>query len=274
MVRLMTDYTGEIQEAARLIGNAKKAAAFCGSGVSAESGIATFRDPGGIWDRFDPLEVGTPEGFLSSLTRNPRSLAPLALELIEAFEKAECNPGHIALAELEEMGILKTVITQNIDNLQREAGSANLVEVHGNLFRLVCISCGKGRAYERRPFIAEMKERLGRLTDFSLPGLAAIVPVCEACGSLMRPDVVMFGEAVRELPRAYHAARVCDAMLVLGTSGTVFPAAAIPFEAKRGGAPVIVVNPRENAFGEITDVFIPMKFGEAVPAILRAIQER
>ncbi len=269
----MADYVQEISEAARILTNAKKATAFCGSGVSAESGIATFRDPGGIWDRLDPMKVGTPEGFLATLTSNPHSLVPLVLKLIEDIEKAEFNPGHGALAELEKLGKVRTVITQNVDNLQREAGTVDLIEVHGNLFHLVCVSCGGTRVLERRTFIAGLKDRLVRLADFSLSGLSTLAPPCEACGSFMRPDVVMFGEAVRELPRAYHAARTCDAMLVLGTSGTVFPAAALPYEARRGDAPVIVINPRENPFEEITDVYLPMKFGVAMSAIMKIIRK-
>ncbi len=268
----MEQYRNEISRAAELLSGTKNAAAFCGSGVSAESGIATFRDPGGIWDRINPMEMGTPEGIISTLKKHPGRILSILMELLDVFEKADCNPGHRALAELEKLGILKNIITQNIDNLQQEAGSRSVIEVHGNLFRMVCVSCGKKAEFSRKPFVSELKAKLGAVRDFSLQALLGLVPHCETCGSLMRPDVVMFGEAVLQLPRAFAAAHDCDVMLVLGTSGVVYPAAEIPFDAKRLGSEIIVINPNENAFEDVTDVYLPMKTGEAIPAILGAIK--
>lgn len=251
----------------------RNAAAFCGSGVSEESGIATFRDPGGIWDRISPMDVGTPEGMISVLNKNPDKILPLFMELLDIFERAECNPGHRALADLEKMRILKDIVTQNIDNLQQEAGSSSIIEVHGNLFRQTCVSCGKKININRKPFVSGLKEKLAAIREFTLPALLTLAPRCEACGSIMRPDVVMFGEAVQELPHAFAAAHNCEAMLVLGTSGVVYPAAEIPFDAKRQGAGIIVINPSENPFSDITDVYIPMKTGEALPAIVETIRK-
>lgn len=253
---------------------AKRAAAFCGSGISAESGISTFRDPGGIWDRLDLAEVGTADGLMSVLAHDPGRLMPVFLELLDAFENADANPGHAALADLERMGILGTVITQNIDNLQHEAGSGDVIEVHGNLFRMVCLGCGAQKKFERKPLVADIRQKLGLMKYFSLAELAALVPRCGACGALMRPDIVMFGEAVKDLDRAFEASRECDAMLVLGTSGIVYPAAALPYESKQKGAPIIVVNPNENAFFDISDVYVPMKTGEALPAIVGKIRKK
>ena len=269
----MDQYLNEISRAAELLMKTRNAVAFCGSGVSEESGIATFRDPGGIWERVNPMEVGTPEGMISVLNENPGRILPVFMELLDVFEKADFNPGHRALAEFEKMGILKRIITQNIDNLQQEAGSRAVIEVHGNLFRLACISCGKKIRVDRKPFVSTLRARLAAITAFTLPALLELVPRCEACGSLMRPDVVMFGEAVQELPPAFAAARSCDVLMVLGTSGVVYPAAEIPFETKKQFADIIVVNPNENAFSDITDVYIPMKTGEALPAILNALKK-
>jgi NAD-dependent deacetylase len=270
----MADYKEELRGAAALIARTTRCVAFCGSGVSAESGIATFRDPGGLWDRLDPIAVGDPDGFIAALAKNPAPMMSVFSDLLDAFEKAEFNPGHRALAVLEEKGILKTIITQNIDNLQLEAGSRNVIEVHGNLFRMACLSCGKKKKFERKPFIAGIRERLGRLKDHSLGSLLTLVPLCDACNSIMRPDVVMFGEAVKDLSHAFASIQDCDVVLALGTSGTVYPAAEIPFESKRKGAAVIVINPTENSFESVSDIYIPMKTGEALPLIVKFIEEK
>ncbi len=269
----MNQYQDEISRAAELLLKTKNAAAFCGSGVSEESGIATFRDPGGIWDRINPMEVGTPEGMISVLNKNPGKILPVFMELLDVFEKAEFNPGHRALAELEKMGILKRIITQNIDNLQQEAGSSAVIEIHGNLFRMTCISCHGKFNVDRKPFVSGLKAKLGAIKKFTLPALLDLAPHCDRCHSIVRPDVVMFGEAVQELPHAFNAAHYCETMLVLGTSGVVYPAAELPFNAKRNGADIIVINPNENAFTDITDVYIPMKTGEALPAIADAVKK-
>jgi NAD-dependent deacetylase len=269
----MSAYDRETSAAAKILAKTRKAVAFCGSGVSAESGISTFRDPGGIWDRIDPMEASTSGGLLSSLAKNPEKLMNIFIDLLDAFEKAEYNPGHLALADLEKRGILRTVITQNVDNLQNEAGTGNIIEIHGNLFRMVCLSCGRKKKFDRKPFIRDLRHALMNLNDYSLASLVTLAPRCDTCGSVMRPDIVMFGEAVQELPGAFDAGGECDAMLVLGTSGVVYPAAELPFEAKRHGADIIVVNPNENAFEEITDVYIPVKTGLALPAIVDKINK-
>jgi NAD-dependent deacetylase len=269
----MYAYDKETSAAAILLAKATSAVAFCGSGVSAESGISTFRDPGGIWERIDPIEAGTSGGLITSLAKNPGPLMQIFMELLNAFEHAECNPGHSVLADLEKMGVLETVITQNVDNLQDEAGSNNIIELHGNLFRMVCLSCGKKIKFDRKPFVGGLKEKIIHLNDYSLASLVTLAPTCDVCNSIMRPDIVMFGEAVQDLPRAFEAGFNCDVMLVLGTSGTVYPAAELPFEAKRKGAAIIVINPNENAFDAITDVYIPMKTGEALPGILNKLKK-
>jgi len=264
----------EIQKAAEILANANQAAASCGAGISAESGIATFRDPGGVWDKLNPAEVGTTSGLLNTLDRNAQKLIPFFIELLEAFEQSNPNPAHMALGALEEMGILKTVITQNIDNLHQEAGNTDVVEVHGNGFRLSCISCGKLKIRLRRELIAEIKSKIQALQEYNLSSMAAIMPKCDLCQALMRPDVVMFGEMVKDIPRAFAAARNCDAMLAIGTSGVVYPAAYLPFEAKDAGAPVIVVNPNENPFARVCDAYIPMNAGTAMPKLVEAVKTR
>ena len=262
----------EIQKAAEIIAGARHAVASCGAGISAESGIATFRDPGGVWDKLNPVEVGTTSGLINTLNKNAQKLIPFFIELLEAFEQAEPNPAHIALGELEKMGILKTVITQNIDNLHQEAGNTDVVEVHGNGFRLSCISCGKLKTRPRRELIGEIKSKIQTMTEYSLSTMASLMPTCGHCESLMRPDVVMFGEMVKDIPRAFSAAKHCDVMLAIGTSGVVYPAAYLPFEAKDAGAKVIVVNPNENPFARVSDAYIPMNAGTAMPRLVEAVR--
>jgi NAD-dependent deacetylase len=258
----------EIDKAAHILAGARHAAASCGAGISAESGIATFRDPGGVWEKLNSADVGTTGGLIDTLTNNPARLIPFFLELLDALDKAEPNPAHKALFDLEKMGILKTVITQNIDNLHHEAGNTDVIEVHGNGFRLRCLSCGFLDARDRRALINDTKTKINTMTDFHIESIITMMPTCGQCGGMMRPDVVMFGEAVKDVPRAFASANACDVMLAIGTSGVVYPAAYLPYEAKNSGAGVIVVNPNENAFSEVSDAYIPLKAGEAMPVIV------
>lgn len=269
----MENYEKEIEAAANILSKATRGAAFCGAGNSEESGIATFRDPGGLWDQVDPIEVGTAEGLISALDKNAEKLLPVFMGILDSFEKADHNPGHKALADLEAMGLVSSVITQNVDNLHQEAGSLEVIEVHGNLFRMRCLACSRTKIVERKPFVKEIKEKLTAMTEFNLTHMASLAPVCNTCSSMMRPDVVMFGEAVQHLPKAFGIAQSTDVMLVLGTSGNVYPAAYFPIEAKKSGARIIVINPTENAFTDVTDVYIPLKTGEALPAIVNKIKE-
>ncbi len=263
----------EIFRAAGILAKAENAVASSGAGISAESGIATFRDPGGVWEKLDPRQVGTTAGLLGALEKHPGKYVSVFIELLDALEKAEPNPGHRALFDLEKMGIIKTVITQNIDNLHWEAGNTRVIEVHGNAFRFCCTACGNREEKERKPLLKEAKSKISALKDYSLSAFMDIMPRCGKCGAMMRPDVVMFGETVQGLPAAFDAVRTCDAMLALGTSGVVYPAAYFPFEAKQAGAGVIVVNPNENPFYAVSDAYIPMKAGEALPEIVAAVKQ-
>lgn len=263
----------EIKRAANILANAKRAVASCGAGISAESGIATFRDPGGVWEKLNPAEVGTSDGLIRTLTNNPHKLMPFFIELLETFEKADPNPAHHALGDLEQMGILRTVITQNIDNLHIEAGNTDVIEVHGNGFRIRCLSCGCTEPKDRRQLIRETLQKASEIKDFTLENIASLMPPCPECESVTRPDVVMFGEAVQDIPRAFDAAKSCDVLLAIGTSGMVYPAAYLPFEAKQSGATVIVINPNENAFSPVSDVYIPMPAGEAMGKIIDELKQ-
>ncbi|MGH2674608.1 MAG: SIR2 family NAD-dependent protein deacylase [Actinomycetota bacterium] len=218
------------------------AVAFTGSGISAESGIPTFRDPGGIWDRFDPSEFGTWEGLVRLAVTRPDALADFLSELRRAFAAAEPGPAHVALARLEASGHLDAVVTQNVDGLHQAAGSSRVLELHGSFARIACIMCGHREDVGRGRLLADLDRAVVGLRSAFVPSLASLLPRCSRCGGPARPDFVAFGEAVHDYPEAERLVRGCRALLVVGTSGEVFPAAALPDEARGAGATVIDVS--------------------------------
>ena len=262
----------EIEKAAQVLSRSRRVTVSSGAGISAESSIPTFRDPGGLWDQINPMEAGTVDGLLRAFQTRSEKIVSILRTMLDRFENAAPNAGHKALFDLEQMGIVKTVITQNIDNLHREAGTTDLIEVHGNLFRMTCLGCGSEKEVDRKQHIRFLRERLAAITEYDLDALISLAASCDRCGSVMRPDVVMFGEAVKSLHRAFRVSLESDVMLVLGTSGVVFPAASFPVEAKKAGATIIVVNPTENGFSHCSDIYIPMKAGDALPAIVSRIR--
>lgn len=259
----------QLQQVASIIASARNLVAFTGSGISAESGIPTFRDPGGLWDRYDPDKLGT-EGVatLGKITVEGRAFFQ---EMVDTLERARPNPGHLALAELERMGILSSVITQNIDNLHWEAGNTTIIEVHGNLYRLRCLTCGRTFKLKKGEDLPAMAQRLAEVNQQDSLELAGLMPKCQ-CGGLTRFDVVHFGEPVQDFPQAEHAAQSCDVMLAVGTSGVVTPAALLPGYAKGAGATVIEVNATGSYFSSIDDFTIVEKAGDALPRIVAAVR--
>jgi NAD-dependent deacetylase len=262
-----------ITEAASLIAKTKYLVAFSGSGMSEESGIPTFRDPGGLWDRYDPYELGGGDVFstLMSGSGPPGSAVSFVSEMVAVMERAHPNPGHLALAELERMGILRSVITQNIDNLHREAGNSVVIEVHGNVFRLACLGCGSKRLMEREEFLVEGKKLVELLERADMAGLLELASRCP-CGGISRPDVVGFGEPVQDMPLAIKEAKNCDLFLILGTSGTVYPAASLPAYAKRAGAMLIEINASGCYFPDLVDLEIIGKTGDVLPRIVERVK--
>lgn len=232
-----------LDKAADWIAESRRAVAFSGAGVSAESGIATFRDPGGVWERFDPAEVGTAAGIASLLRSGPARLYGFLREVLDSVLRAEPNGGHRALAALEEIRRLQAVITQNVDDLHQSAGSSKVVELHGNVLRLRCIECGHGEKLDRHSLAARLERAFGG--DLGLKAILDRLPRCERCGEFVRLDVVLFGESVQDLDHAYDLAESADLMLVVGTSGTVYPAAELPEVCRQAGGRIIVVNPSE-----------------------------
>lgn len=228
-------------EAARLLAGGG-VVALTGAGISQESGIPTFRDPGGIWERFDPDEFGTWGGVAELAMGRPDDLAEFLTQLRAAFAGAEPGPAHRSLARLERAGLLGAVITQNVDGLHQEAGSERVIEVHGSLTRTSCLRCGHGETVEKAAFLEALDHAIAGLRSAFVPSLASLLPRCSRCGGAARPDFVAFGEAPHDLGEAEDLARSARVFLVVGTHGEVYPAGALPEAAREAGATVIEVS--------------------------------
>ena len=256
----------DIDRASAIVAGSRRLVAFTGAGVSAESGIPTFRDPGGLWDRFSPDDFGT--GGLSMLTGLSSVGRGFVQEMLDTFSQAGPNPGHLALSELERMGILRSVITQNVDNLHIEAGNTRVIEVHGNFYRFRCLVCGERFKLQREELLSLMRRIAEASGEMDLQRL---IPTCR-CGGIARIDAVGFGEPVLDFLEAEAEAESCDVMLAMGTSGVVTPAAFLPHYAKGAGATVIEINSTECCFPRICDIYIPEKTGVALPRIVEVVK--
>jgi len=238
------DIGAAIDEAARMIAGSSRMVVSTGSGISKESGIATFRESDGLWNKYRPEELATREGFLS----NPELVWRWYRERLMKAREHEPNPGHYALVRLE--GILPSflLVTQNVDNLHRRAGSKGIVELHGNIDKYKCLEHGHPASFD--------------------PDWGDDPPVCH-CGSMIRPDVVWFGEPLpqAELEKAFTGSARSDLFLIAGTSGVVQPAAQLPLIASQAGAFLIEVNIEESALTPYVDLFIKGKTGEILPLI-------
>lgn len=245
---------GLIEEAARRLAGVKRLVVLTGAGISKESGIPTFREAqDGLWARYDPMEMATQEGFL----RNPKLVWEWYEYRFGMVEAAQPNPGHLAIAQLDQIIPNTAVITQNIDGLHQAAGSRVVYELHGSIRRYKCLS-GRHTGFTRQDVLAAAEKP----------------PRCPHCGELLRPDVVWFGEYLPEdvLAAAFALSEQCDAMLVVGTSGVVQPAASLPFVAARAGALVIDVNPERDEIAEEADIFLQGTGGTVLPALVAALR--
>jgi len=231
---------------------------FTGAGVSAESGIPTFRDAlSGLWERFDAEELATPEAF----RRNPDLVWGWYEWRRMLVMRAQPNAAHRAIARLEERVGRFTLITQNVDDLHDRAGSRSVLRLHGSLFAPRCFDCD-----EPAPLSAQVP-------DEPAPGRALAPPRCARCGGLVRPGVVWFGEPLPEaaIARAFEAAQSCDVFVSVGTSSLVHPAAQVPFVAKRAGARVIQVNPNPTALDEVADLNLRSPAATALPTLVDSL---
>jgi NAD-dependent deacetylase len=239
-----------IERAAEILATARHAVALTGAGVSAESGIPTFRGEGGLWTQYDPVKVASIDSFLA----DPTAYWRVSKERGAVALAARPNPGHVALAAMERAGRLVAVITQNTDGLHQASGSQRVIELHGSSRTVQCLECGRT---EPR---ADVQSRL----DVEMP------PHCHSCGgTVMKPTVVLFGETMpaKAVTEAFELARSSDVMLVVGSSLVVYPAAEIPLEAVRSGARLIVANAEPTPLDRFAEVVIHGRSGEILPRL-------
>ena len=232
------------------LAQARNVVAFTGAGISAESGVPTFRGPEGIWSKFKPEELASMDAFM----RNPALVWEWYAHRRTVIAAVQPNPGHVALARMERLFPRFTLITQNIDNLHRRAGSTKVYELHGNIERSYCMKCG-----EPSPKVA-------------LPGRGQ-VPRCTACGGVIRPDVVWFGEMLpeEEWEASTSAADDADVFLSIGTSAVVYPAASLPLMAKQRGAYLVEVNTEPTPLTGSADEFLRGPSGTILPLLYASV---
>lgn len=242
------------QAAITALQSARSVVVLTGAGVSAESGVPTFRGAGGLWRTYQTTSLATPEAF----SRDPKLVWEFYNYRREVLKPLEPNPGHYAIATLEERAPNFTLITQNIDNLHRLAGTKNLVELHGNIWRVRCTNptCQNSKNPQENRKVP----------------MDPLPPSCEECGSLLRPHIVWFGEMLdpEAIRSAIKATQECDFFIVAGTSAVVQPAAGMPVLARQEGAFVLEVNPEQTELSGAMNESIQEKSGTALPNLLEA----
>ena len=254
------DWNGRVEILADMIIKARDVVVFTGAGISTESGIPDFRSPGGIWTKFDPEDF-TIDRFLS----NPETRKKQWRILMEGglIADAEPNRAHMAVAELERMGKLNCVITQNIDNLHQKAGNSpeKIYELHGNMRWLRCMGCGI------RYIMEDMVNKYRFEND---------MPTCEHCSGILKPDVIFFGEMlpVMTLKQATLQATQCDLFIVIGSSLVVYPAASIPMYARSSGAKLAIINLTPTSCDDTAHVVIHHSAGEVMERALEEVKSR
>jgi len=240
-----------ISEAVQILYQSKNTIALTGAGISVESGIPDFRSAGGLWSIYDPSDYATIDAFMN----NPEKVWNMLRDMDKLVSQAKPNRAHIGMGYLERMGYLKCIITQNVDNLHQAGGARNVIEYHGNQNTLLCLSCGNKYTMEEK-----RKE---------------FTPKCE-CGRILKPNVVMFGEAIPQaaLYDSMQLANTAQALLVVGTSAVVSPANSIPILAKKNGAKIIEINKESTHLtSRLTDLFLQGDAGDIIEKIVNVIKE-
>lgn len=241
-------------EIAKIILDSRSAVALTGAGISAESGIPTFRDKGGLWEKYDPMVYA----HIDTFHKDPSKYWLIRETFVRDYDKYPPNAGHKALVKMEKLGLLQYIITQNIDGLFHTAGGQTVIEIHGNVRDIDCMECGR---HYVAPNVPQSDLNKGE------------APRCETCGGVLKPRTVLFGESLppEALETSLDACQHCKVMLVVGTSATVHPVAAFPGLAKRHGAVVVDVNPNP-AFGDIADFVIQEKASVGLTNLINAIE--
>lgn len=238
-----------IKKIVDILRKSKNTVAFTGAGISVESGIAPFRGENGIWNKYEEKLFDI--NFFVNHTQETWNM--LRDGFYETTLKATPNAAHIALAKIEKKGLLQSIITQNIDNLHTKAESKIVYELHGNAQRLLCMKDNSRYSIE----------------EFNLK---KVVPRCKICNAILKPDFVFFGEMLPDydFTMSIEASNLCDVMVIIGSTGTVYPAASLPCEAKKHNAIIVEINPVPSTFTHsITDIFIPLKATQAMAEIIK-----
>jgi len=244
----------QVTTAAHLIQTAHSIVAFTGAGISTPSGIPDFRSPtSGLWSHADPMSVASIFGF----RQNPQGFYDWVRPLARTILDAQPNAAHLALTQLESLGKLKSIITQNIDMLHHRAGNQQVYELHGHLREATCIHCFK--LYPAQVILERYMQD-------------GIVPLCRECGGVLKPNVILFGEQlpIRQLQGAQYAAKKADLMIVIGSSLEVAPASDLPWMTKRHGGKLIILNLEPTHLDESADLVIHDDVARVLPAILRS----
>jgi NAD-dependent deacetylase len=238
----------------------KKVVVFSGAGLSTESGIPDFRSPGGVWDRYDPEDFYF-QNFLASETSREKYWQ-MATEMYESIRMAQPNQAHLAIAELEKLGKLDCVITQNIDGLHFKAGNSEekVLQLHGTAIFVSCLSCQK--RYDRDKIQERIKK--GEKT-----------PRCDDCGGILKPATISFGQSMpeKETRDAYHRSSICDLFIVIGSSLAVQPAASMPLVAKRNGSKLVIINRDPTPYDDMADLVIHGQAGPTMENVLEHIRK-
>jgi NAD-dependent deacetylase len=236
-----------LEDVVKLMRRSSRCAVLTGAGISAESGVPTFRGKEGLWGKFRAEELATMEAFLD----NPKIVWEWYNWRRSLIGEVKPNPGHTALAELASLFEDYTLITQNVDGLHREAGADRVLELHGNIMRNKCVSCN-------------------RLCPDTVVIDPDAIPTCESCGGKLRPDVVWFGEMLPAdvIEEAFRKSEQAEIFFSVGTSSIVHPAASLPLTALRSGAVVVEINPERTPLSDMADFYFSAKSGELLPELV------
>jgi len=249
----------KLKQVAQWIVTSKRVIVFSGAGLSTESGIPDFRSPGGVWDRYNPEDFYF-QNFLASEASREKYWQ-MATEMYEPIKTAQPNRAHLAIAELEKLGKLDCVITQNIDGLHFKAGNSEekVIQLHGTAIFVSCLSCKK--RYDRN----EIQERIKE---------GEKAPRCDDCGGLLKPATISFGQSMpeKETEEAYHRSSLCDLFMVVGSSLVVQPAASMPLVAKRNGAKLVIINRDPTPYDDMADLVVHSQAGPTLGSILEHVK--
>jgi len=253
---LIHELDGKVKELVELLRQSGKCVVLTGAGVSVESGIPDFRGPEGTWKTYDPA-IST----ASSFVLKPHQFWFFAMQFVGPLMRAEPNPAHQALAELEKMGHVTCVITQNIDGLHQKAGSKNVIELHGTAWRSVCVNCGKKYSFQY-------------VMDQMVP-MCSLVPRCMECGYILKPDATLFFE---EIPQQLYQQCLdelnhCDLLIVVGSTLLVEPSGSFPEMVKKLGGKIVIINLEKTWFDENSDIVINGKATEVLTQILQEMKK-